>query len=504
MKPAINRICPFRWGVLRSPDGSHPDMKSAGHWPARASVRLHTAGCLTWLAAFFGITPAFVRFFAVISPRVCVLVFASVTTVFAEIQKLPPPPAVTVLARHAAWTWYNDERAIVASGHLLIGGLDARTGHSKVDVINLGALPSTSGRTEQELSSWSSLDDHNNPGLLQLADGRVLAAYSKHHKDKVWHWRVATPVKQGATTEFKWSDENTFAAGAGSTYANLVQLSAETNRIYNFFRALNFNPTFTTSDDGARTWSKPCRLIRVDKQRPYVKYADNGRDRIDFLFTDGHPRNQPTNNIYHMYYTGGKIYRSDGTLIRSLAEVQAGHPIIPAEATLIYAGTTEGRGWVWDLEYDLEGNPVAAYINSADGDVGNDLRYRYARWEAATRRWHEQQIAFAGPHLYAPENHYAGGISIDPNDADQVYISTAVAPATGQAGATGRRQIFRGKTSDRGATWNWEQLTFDVAADNLRPFVPRQAGLKTCVLWFRGSYETFTKYDTDIVGIILK
>jgi hypothetical protein len=203
-----------------------------------------------------------------------------------------------------------------------------------------------------------------------------------------------------------------------------------------------------------------------------------------------------------MYYTGGNLYRSDGTLIRSLAEVQRGHPVAPGEATLVYAGNTEGRGWVHDLEYDQTGNPIAAYISSADGDEGKDLRYRYARWDAATSQWREQQIAYAGEHLYVPENHYAGGITLDPNSADTVYISTAVEPATGKPNATDRRQIYRGRTADRGRTWNWEQLTFDVAADNLRPFVPRQTTLKTCVLWFRGDYQTFLNYSTDIVGIL--
>ena len=419
-------------------------------------------------------------------------------------RKMATAPATMLLAKDAAWTWYNDERAIVANGYLLVGSLDARTGHSKVNIVNLNAVHSASIWTEDVLSSWASLDDHNNPALLKLANGQILAAYSRHHADKFWSWRLATPVKSGPVTNFKWSEEQSCATGVGSTYANLVQLSAETNRIYNFFRAVNFNPTFATSDDSAKTWSKPCLLIRVNGHRPYVKYADNGRDRIDFLFTDGHPRNQPTNNIYHMYYSRGNFYRTDGSLIRSIEEVKSGKPIVPAEATLVYAGSTEGRGWVSDLEYDQQGNPIAVYISSADGDVGNDLRYRYARWDAQGKCWREQQIAFAGEHLYVPENHYSGGISLDPNDANLVYISTAVDPATGKPGATGHRQIFRGRTDDRGVTWQWEQLTFDVAMDNLRPFVPRQTTLKTCVLWFRGTYITFGKYDTDIVGILEK
>ena len=411
-------------------------------------------------------------------------------------------PPVTLLASNAAWTWYNDERAIVVDGYLLVGSMDDHTGFSKVNIVNLNPVHSTAISTEVNLSTWKSLDDHNNPAFLKLADGRILAAYSKHHNDRFWCWRTAKPVKHGALVQFDWSAEQHFPTGVGSTYANLVQLSAETNRIYNFFRALNFNPTFATSDDGAKTWSQPHLLIRENGQRPYVKYADNGRDRIDFLFTDGHPRNEATNNVYHMYYTRGNFYRTDGSQIRSMAAVISGQPIAPSEATLVYAGGIEGRGWVSDLEYDQQGNPVGTYISSADGDAGNDLRYRYARWNPQTQKWQERQIAFAGVHLYVPENHYSGGISIDPNAANTVYISTEVNPATGKMGATGRRQIYRGQSKDQGVNWIWEQLTFDAAADNLRPFVPRQAQLKTCVLWFRGNYQTFVKYDADIVGFL--
>ncbi|MBU3666382.1 MAG: hypothetical protein FGM15_10985 [Chthoniobacterales bacterium] len=414
------------------------------------------------------------------------------------------PQEIVTIQKHGGWTWFNDPRAIVARQHLIVGSLDALTGRAKVAILEPLLRQPPHGFVEQDLSSWKSLDDHNNPGLLELSDGRILAVYAKHSAEKKWYWRIATPVEAGAGVDFQWGPEQVFQMQSLICYANLAQLSDEGGRIYNFFRGIGSNPTFVTSEDGAATWSAPTRLIQVDGHRPYVKYANNGKDRIDLLFTDGHPRDQRENNVYHMYYQGGNLHRSDGTLIRSMKDVMAGNPVLPSEATLVYEGKTDGRGWVWDMAYAADGNPVAVFINSTDGDEGSDLRFRYARWDAASKKWIQQQIAYAGRHLYVPENHYAGGIAIDPNDTNRIYISTEVDPVTGQPGETGRKQIFRGTTADQGAKWTWEQLTFDPAADNIRPYLPRQKYFADCVLWMRGRYDTYRDYDTDIVGILKK
>src|SRR6266536_2784089 len=58
----------------------------------------------------------------------------------------------------------------------------------------------------------------------------------------------------------------------GCTYPTPMQLSAEGNRIYLFWRGGNFNPSLSTSDDGD-TWSAARTVIDNPGQRPYVKYA---------------------------------------------------------------------------------------------------------------------------------------------------------------------------------------------------------------------------------------
>lgn len=414
-----------------------------------------------------------------------------------------PPYQIRPLVPNGAWTWFNDERVIVDRQILYIGSIDS-LGRVGIDLYSLanpfGNLPDG----EYILSSWRSRDDHNNPALLKLTDGKILAAYTKHGVEPRLYWRMADIDASGQKLE--WGPEVEKTVGARTTYNNLFQLSDEDGRIYNFIRAIGFNPNFLYSDDAARTWQGPFVLIKSgdDRTRPYVKYAGNGKDRIDFLYTDGHPRDVRDNSVYHLYYKNGGFYRSDGTLIKTIEEVKE-NPLIPSDGTKIYDGATEtGRGWVWDMEYDEQSNPVAAYITSADHAEGKDLRYRYACWDAAQKKWMEWQIAFAGTHLYVPENHYAGGITIDPQDTDTVYISADVSPDTGKTNPSGHYQIFQGKISRDTQDCRWMQLTFDTDADNFRPVIPRKHGCKICLIWLRGQYKTYTNYKTSIVGIIEK
>jgi hypothetical protein len=382
----------------------------------------------------------------------------------------------------------------------VIGSLDSK-GVSRVDLYDL----KTGLQTACPLSSWKSFDDHNNPALLKMCNGKILACYAQHNRQKQWNWRIADCVKEGSMVHLEWGDEQTFKVPEKTTYSNLIQLSDETCRIYNFSRNVGWNPNIQYSDDRAQTWQGPFILIKSGNggTRPYVKYVDNGKDRIDLLYTDGHPRNEPTNNVYHMYYYGGSFFKSNGTLIKTMEQVKK-EPMVPADGTMIYDGSTEGPGWVWDIEYGKDGDPVAVFINSADNAEGNDLRYRYARWDEKTKKWTQQQIAFAGTHIYVPENHYAGGVCIDPDNFDTVYISTNVNPITGQANTSGRYQIFRGTLLVTNKRWNWRQLTHDTLVDNLRPFVPRRHGCQVCVIWFQGHYNTYHDYQTKIMGVIEK
>jgi rhamnogalacturonyl hydrolase YesR len=418
--------------------------------------------------------------------------------------RLNPPYEIKQLVADGAWTWFNDERAIIEDNTLIIGSVDSK-GVSRVDLYKIDAEYSSQVNHEYPLSSWKSKDDHNNPALLKVDKNTFLACYAQHDREKKWYYRLAKMTGWDIYRHLDWDAEKTFTVPAATTYNNLVQLSAENNRIYHFSRNSGYNPCLTYSDDGGHKWQGQHILIKSGNvnTRPYVKYCSNSKDRIDFMYTDGHPRDEPNNNVYHFFYKAGHFYRTDGRPIKSFEEMKK-TPLTPADGTLIYDGSTAGRGWIWDVECDKQGNPIAVFITSADHAEGKDLRYHYARWDDKIKRWQQWQIAFAGSRLYVPENHYSGGISIDPDDTSVVYISSNVEPDTGKPNSTGRYQVYRGVTTDRSKTRNWQQLTFDPHVDNLRPFVPRKHRHKICVIWLRGKYHTYTDYHTEIAGILEK
>ncbi|MDQ8205036.1 glycoside hydrolase family 88 protein [Pelagicoccus sp. SDUM812003] len=419
-----------------------------------------------------------------------------------DFAALEDPYEIKTLARDGVWTWFNDERVLYDGAGLYIGSIDSE-GVSRIDYYSTILTQSPFAYQPMPLSSWKSKDDHNNPAIIELETGDLLAAYSKHHLEPVWYTRHGKKKGPDNWRTVEWSEEQAIEAPAYTTYNNLVQLSEENGRVFNFMRVIGWNPTLVLSEDNGKTWSEPIELVRSgnDRTRPYVKYSNNGQDRIDLIFTDAHPRKDHENNVYHMYYQDGAFHKSDGSLIRTLEDIKE-QPLVPSEATLIYDGTEAGRGWVWDLEYDENGHPVVAFINSVDNEIGNDLRYRIARWDDASKKWTQRQIAYAGTHLYDREEHYAGGIAIDPQNTDQIYLSTDVDPATGKPNATGRYQMFRGTYQD--GSWTFQQLTHDAQVDNIRPIVPRDHDFDKIALWVRGRYTTYEDYDTAIVGILEK
>lgn len=419
-----------------------------------------------------------------------------------EAQTHTPKHQIITFAEDGAWLLFNDQNIIVDKDVIYIGSENSK-GYSSVNLYQFSGK--ASHIYAYPLSSWSAKDDHNYPSLLKLKNGDLLATYSRNPSRKMYYRMAKITSGKSKQKQLSWGPENIVDLDNGMSYNNAMMLSGEDNRIYNWYSIFTGSPAIITSDDQGKSWSKDFSYMNAGKYHssPYLKYVTDRKERVDILYTDGHPRNESQNNIYHIYYCKGQFFKSDGTPIKSLDSARK-NPIDPADGTKIYDGKHQGPGWVWDIEYDQNKNPVAAYISAADFAEGNDLRYRYAKWNAVNKQWQERQIAYAGNHLYVPENHFAGGITIDPENTNVVYISANVNPLNGKIIYNGRYQIFRGITKNDGATWAWKQLTFDINQDNLRPIVPRNHLAKICVFWFSGQYKTSVNFKTKVVGIFEK
>jgi len=423
----------------------------------------------------------------------------------------------TTLTSDGAWTWYNDPRAVFHNGILYFGYVRNTDGKSVLSAFN----PDTGNKTDLFVSTRLEKDDHNVSGILVRQDGTMLAIYARHGTDQFFAYRYSNSTNPISPTN--WSAEQTIApTGVGLTYANPFQLSNESGRVYDFSRDLNFNPTVFTSTNGGVTWSAPQLFIKTGTRtiRPYVKYCSDHNRRIDFLYTDGHPRDV-ANSLYHLYYEAGSLFKTDGTFLKSFTNLPVLHDSGERGSIIYQYSDTDtsdfndhipkGRSWCWEIAYQTNAAPVCVFTVQRDKVTGTNwfddrIYYYHARWTGSN--WQKRFIAQAGRPLYITENDYAGGICLDPTNPNVIYISSNASDPFNIADINHvtlrpnqRYEIWRGVTTDGGPNFTWSAVTTNSTKDNLRPYIPRGQTGTSVVLWFRGTYTTYASYNCEIVGL---
>lgn len=383
-----------------------------------------------------------------------------------------------------AWCWFADPRAVYYEGKYKKTYMGWITSKGVVKVASYNHK--TGNVIESDLKKLH-YDDHANPALLVLQDGRIAAFYSKHTGHQMFY-----RISENPEDISSWGAEMTISTNTpgnyGYTYPNPIRLNSEANKIYLFWRGGNFKPTFSTSED-CKTWSKAKTLIDNDNQRPYVKYISDGKSKIHFAFTDGHPNETKNNNIYYIYYRNGSFYKADDSKIKDLEEL----PLLPLETDKLYdSNSNNAKAWIWDIALDSSGYPVVVY---ATFPAKNDHVYWYTRWNGEL--WKNYQITSAGkwfPNTQwwktEREPYYSGGITLDHANPSIVYLSREI---------HGVHEIEKWTTPDDGLTWTSERITSGSEDDNVRPVVPR--GTKPGnieLIWMNGDYRHYTQYKTSL------
>ncbi|HEX6677798.1 MAG TPA: BNR-4 repeat-containing protein [Actinomycetes bacterium] len=413
------------------------------------------------------------------------MALALVTVLAAALVAAPDAGALPLRRREAgasgAWSWFGDPRAVYYQGahrRTYVGWID-HAGSVQVTSYD----HDTKVRVTATIKARFQRDDHNNPSLLVRPDGHLIAFWSAHIGGRMYYRRTVNP--EDVTT---WGPEqhvptNTGGGSKGYTYPNPVQLSAENNRLWLFWRGGNFNPSFSTSDDEVH-WAPARTLISVPGQRPYAKYASNGTDTIHVAFTQGHPRDVAT-NIYYVRYRAGNLQHASGRLIAPLSR----GAITPSQADHVYTAALHHgqRAWVHDVAADAAGRPVVTY---ASFPSTSDHRYHYSRWTGS--RWVDHEIARAGGSMSVDpgEPHYSGGITLDHEDPSYVYLSRKV---------HGHFEVSLWHTRDGGHSWTSRPVTGGSARGNYRPVSPRgRTGPDMNVVWMRGGYPSYLTYQTGV------
>ncbi len=425
---------------------------------------------------------------------ICIL-FLSVSIRITKANFLENPGhTVEIYSKDGAWCWFSDPRAIYYNGNYerTYVGYVTSTGDITISYYDHNNYYST----EVVIYPEFQVNDHVNPSLMTLPDGRLITFFTGHNGG-FYFTRTKNPEDISEWEEISYLD-----LGPRLCYTDPVMLPSENNRIYIYLRGgYDWKPVFIYSDDLGETWSDPQTIVShtgvTAHNRPYAKIISDGVKRVWFAINDGHPRVEPLNSIYVFYYKNGNFYQVDGTLITDINNL----PIDQAKIYKAYdANETKARSWIWDIALDDNGYPRIAYTRLLE-----ETRhlYYYAAWDGSS--WEQHFLAIAGQPFPREERvkeqrirepHYSGGIVLDPDRKGVVYYSRPVAD---------RFEIFRSEL--KGEDWTETPITSNSELDNVRPYVARfsKSGSSPRLFWMSNRlYDHYTVYDSYIMMKCLK
>lgn len=416
----------------------------------------------------------------------------------------------------AAWTWFNDPRAIFINANTILIGYVSGDGQPGLSSYNTDTHVVNNFNIGTALSKQR--DDHNNPALTVLSNGNVLMVYSRHGSDKEFFFRISN--NSNPLTIDDWSHERCVARGSPTTYANLLKLSTHDTNILNIHRCINWNPTLSIYNEINEDWDEPLPFIKTGngKVRPYFKLTSDGVARIHVIYTDHHPNNF-NNSIYHFYFEVGKFFDSQGNFLKAIKDGPLEHDL-GQRGSLVYEYKDEslgfneslhdfipmGRAWVWEISLSQDGRPVCVFSickrnTNADGWLGDRIYYYWAI--LTSDGWIKRCIANAGRPLYDKERDYAAGICLDKNNPFKVYLcSNALNPFDISLKSD---EVC---SEDLRSSYDMFELTlkhdFDVEGrilfhgNSYRPYSVLSESKRSVLLWLSGKYDSYKNFETNL------
>jgi hypothetical protein len=395
------------------------------------------------------------------------------------------------LMARGAYCWFADPRAIrqvnPASGSdkTYIGCIDTDGTVKALQIDNL-----TGTKIEVILDTQFQPDDHNNPTFLSLPDHRVMILWSAHTAEPRFYYRVST---RPDSIEELGERKTVSVEGYGNfTYPSPFYLTDAPDSFFLCWRGVKWHPTiarYSLPDANGEIVNelRPTQIIQSTAARPYAKYASNGKDRIFFTYTTGHPDNEFPNWVYYSELDVNTMELFDVTG-EKLAQV-AEQPFKVSQATarppLVVDGPEDRKNWVWDLAMDGTGRPAIAMTR-----ISRDARvHDYYRVSWTGSAWQPTFLGHGGGWFHqnprGAEKCYSGGLALDPEDTGVVYYS---APADGRHGRV--YEIWRAEVDAAGALQTTAQVTRHSEKNNVRPFVINRSpvGSQARVLWMNGDY----------------
>lgn len=294
-------------------------------------------------------------------------------------------------------------------GDIVIASLDHNTGEYKRVVIH------------EKLES----DDHNNPAVVVLPDGRIMAVYSMHTNEPYMYYRVTKnpeDISEWNAEQFYYCYTEVENATYNATYPSVFAVHDDggtegNDVIYMGWRGVHWKPTlakFSIPDENGvmevimgqtqfanttyKSGSKTDGGRSDSNRRPYTKYDyDYERNKIYMTFTATHPDNDIRNHVYYLELdiADQNLYTAKGRLLQPLPfENSAEYAQKGADGTsgqwgvvtvdlvdtypelLVFdaseqtgqsfdpgTGLVERRGWTWDIAHNEKGEPCILYVD---------------------------------------------------------------------------------------------------------------------------------------------
>ena len=416
-------------------------------------------------------------------------------------QTIPQPgesfPAITT---NGMWTWYGEPKAVYYEGthrRTYIGwNSNISTGAQFVGYYD----HDTKTTAQVELPRHYPADDHNHPSVIVRPDGRIMIFHTGHDGKEISEYISKQPEDITALDTF------TVTILDWCCYPNVCFLKNEgtKGRYYLFFRDLNQEPWFRTSDDWGVTWSKELNLYTNNPHgyKPYFKCASNGIDEIHIDVERENRAGGGNIPTYYMKYKNGAFYQASGKLITTIDKLPIVNTVLD---TVIYPGAYGAGGTVWDIMYDANDNPVILYdmfFNNNSTHV-----YWYLRWTGSY--WFKRPLVNSGNNMGVAGQQFCGGFTFDHENPNTIYMSRQLLKSsatpfnladtsfanykkialTNFVTVDSDFELDKWTTADGGLTWDSVAITRGSAAKNIRPCVPRghKDNMNVNLIWLDGT-----------------
>jgi hypothetical protein len=157
------------------------------------------------------------------------LALTAAITIVSDRAPVAPASAPFVVNDNGAWSWFEDERAVIDAANctLLVSSVANGSGtggtsrHGSVEIVVYDLMSGLARRST--LSANFEGDDHDSAALYVRPDGRYVAMFSRHNTDTMSRWRISTEPGDASA----WTSVGAFDNGAGTTYSNLYEIPAE-------------------------------------------------------------------------------------------------------------------------------------------------------------------------------------------------------------------------------------------------------------------------------------